>query len=146
MAEALLKEIPLHCNKLTITATYDSSQDQKERRRQEEENDGPAEIGQIQPSFAAQTFLDSADVSKQIVDYHPLAVIFAQGNPCDGVMYIQAGAVRLSVLSHSGKEAIVAMLGPGDFLGEGALASQRVRMGTATAVAASRIIVVPTHK
>jgi CRP-like cAMP-binding protein len=58
-------------------------------------------------------------------------------------MYIQTGAVRLSVLSHSGKEAIVAMLGPGDFLGEGALAAQRVRMGTATAVAASKLLVVP---
>ena len=61
-------------------------------------------------------------------------------------MYIQAGAVRLSVLSHSGKEAIVAMLGPGDFLGEGGLASQRVRMGTATAVAPRRILVVPTNE
>lgn len=109
-------------------------------------NDGPAKIGQIRPPFAAQAFLDSADVSKKIVDYCPLAVIFAQGDLCDSVMYIQAGAVRLSVLSHSGKEAIVAMLGPGDFLGEGALTSQRVRMGTATAVASSRILVVPTDE
>jgi CRP-like cAMP-binding protein len=109
-------------------------------------NDGPAKIGRIRPPFAAQAFLDSADVSKKIVDYRPLAVIFAQGDLCDSVMYIQAGAIRLSVLSHSGKEAIVAMLGPGDFLGEGALTSQRVRMGTATAVASSRILVVPTDE
>ena len=74
------------------------------------------------------------------------ATIFAQGDPCDSVMYIQAGAVRLSVLSHSGKEAIVAMLGPGDFLGEGALAGQRVRMGTATAVSPSRVLVVPKEE
>ena len=109
-------------------------------------NDGPAKIGQIRPPFAAQAFLDSAGVLKKIVEYGRLATIFAQGDPCDSVMYIQAGAVRLSVLSHSGKEAIVAMLGPGDFLGEGALASQRVRMGTATAVAPSRILVVPTDE
>jgi CRP/FNR family transcriptional regulator, cyclic AMP receptor protein len=100
-------------------------------------------LGQIRPPFAAQAFLDSADITKQVVEYRRTATIFAQGDPCDNVMYIQAGAVRLSVLSHSGKEAIVAMLGPGDFLGEGALAAQRVRMGTATAVAPSRILVVP---
>jgi len=109
-------------------------------------NDGFTKIGQIRPPFAAQAFLDSADVSKTIVEYGRLAIIFAQGDPCDSVMYIQAGAVRLSVLSHSGKEAIVAMLEPGDFLGEGALTSQRVRMGTATAVASSRILVVPTDE
>jgi CRP-like cAMP-binding protein len=104
---------------------------------------GPTKIGQIRPPLAAWAFLDSAGVSKTIVAYSRLATIFAQGDPCDSVMYIQAGAVRLSVLSHSGQEAIVAMLGPGDFLGEGALAAQRVRMGTATAIAPSRILVVP---
>jgi CRP/FNR family cyclic AMP-dependent transcriptional regulator len=106
-------------------------------------HDRPGKIGQVRPPFAAQAFLDSADISKTIVEYEGSATIFAQGDPGDSVMYIQAGAVRLSVLSHSGKEAIVAMLGPGDFLGEGALAAQRVRMGTATAVARSRILVVP---
>ncbi len=68
-------------------------------------------------AFDAQTFLNSAGIRKKIVDYRPLGVIFAQGDPSDSVMYIQKGAVRLSVLSHAGKEAIVAMLGPGDFLG-----------------------------
>ncbi len=97
----------------------------------------------IKPAFDAQAFLDSADIAKRIIDYPRLAVIFAQGDPCESVMYIQKGAVRLSVLSHSGKEAIVAVLGPGDFLGEGALAGQRVRMGTATAAAVSTVLVVP---
>ena len=106
-------------------------------------NNGPAKVGQIRPPFGAQAFLDSAAISKQLVDYAESVTIFAQGEPCTSVMYIQEGAVRLSVLSHSGKEAIVAMLGPGDFLGEGALAAQRVRMGTATAVAPSRLLVVP---
>ena len=70
-------------------------------------------------------------------------MIFAQGDPSDSVMYIQKGAVRLSVLSRGGKEAIVAMLGRGDFLGEGALAGQRVRMATATAVSSTTVLVVP---
>ena len=90
--------------------------------------------------FDAKAFLDSVGVPKKIVLYSPLSVIFAQGDPCDQVMYIQQGTVRLSVLSHGGKEAIVGMLGRGDFLGEGALAGQRVRMATATALSASRVL------
>jgi len=113
------------------------------KKRQTKDEAPRAGIGQIRPPFAAQAFLDSADISKKVVEYARSTKIFAQGDPCDSVMYIQAGAVRLSVLSHAGKEAIVAVLGPGDFLGEGALAAQRVRMGTATAVAPSRVLVVP---
>jgi len=97
----------------------------------------------IAPAFDAEAFLDSAGVSKKASAYEPLAVIFSQGDPGDTVMYIQKGAVRLSVLSHAGKEAIVGMLGPGDFLGEGALAGQPIRMGTATAVSATSLLVVP---
>jgi CRP/FNR family cyclic AMP-dependent transcriptional regulator len=108
--------------------------------------DKPARVGQVRPPFAAQAFLDSAGIAKKIVDFDTSATIFSQGEQCNTVMYIQAGAVRLSVLSDSGKEAIVAMLGPGDFLGEGALAAQRVRMGTATAVAPSRVLVVPKEE
>jgi CRP-like cAMP-binding protein len=95
------------------------------------------------PAFDAQSFLDSAGITKKITEYAPLAVIFAQGDPCDTVMYIQKGAVRLSVLSHAGKEAIVGVLGPGDFLGEGALAGQPIRMGTATAVSTTSVLMVP---
>jgi CRP/FNR family cyclic AMP-dependent transcriptional regulator len=98
------------------------------------------------PAFDARAFLDTADVPKTIVAYRRSAVIFTQGDPCDSVMYIRQGAVRLSVLSHSGKEAIIAMLGPGDFLGEGALAGQPVRMGTATVVAASTVLIVPKEQ
>jgi CRP/FNR family transcriptional regulator, cyclic AMP receptor protein len=97
----------------------------------------------IASEFDAQAFLNSAGITKKIVNYRPLAIVFAQGDPSDSVMYIQKGAIRLSVLSHAGKEAIVAMLGPGDFLGEGALASQRVRMGTATAVSTTTVLIVP---
>ena len=95
------------------------------------------------PEFDAQRFLDSADVTKKIVEHRPRSVIFAQGDPSDNVIYIQKGSVRLSVLSRGGKDAIVAMLGRGDFLGEGALAGQRVRMATAIAVSSTTVLVVP---
>jgi CRP/FNR family transcriptional regulator, cyclic AMP receptor protein len=95
------------------------------------------------PVFETQAFLESADLRKKTVAFRPSTVIFSQGDPCDTVMYIRQGAVRLSVLSHSGKEAIVGVLGAGDFLGEGALAGQRVRMGTATAVATTTISLIP---
>jgi CRP/FNR family transcriptional regulator, cyclic AMP receptor protein len=97
----------------------------------------------VPPAFDAQAFLDSAGIPKNIVQYRPLSVIFAQGDPSDSIMYIQKGTARLSVLSRGGKEAIVATLGRGDFVGEGALAGQRVRMATATAVSTTTLLVVP---
>ena len=97
------------------------------------------EPGRSMPSgFSARS-----SVSKKVVEFRPRSVMFAQGDPSDNVMYIQKGTVRLSVLSRAGKEAIVAMLGRGDFLGEGALAGQRVRMATATAVSSTTVLVVP---
>jgi len=76
------------------------------------------------------------------IHYGPAARIFAQGDPATRVMYIESGAVRLSVLSHAGKEAVVAVLENGRFFGEGCLASQPRRMATATAMAPSTIIAV----
>ena len=90
--------------------------------------------------FDAQAFLDSAGVSRTVVRFLPGDVIFRQGDACTHVMYVQSGNVKLSVLSKAGREAVVAMLGPGDFFGEGCLAGQRVRMGSATATAASAIL------
>jgi CRP-like cAMP-binding protein len=73
-------------------------------------------------------------------------IIFTQGDPCDHVMYIQTGGVKLSVLSKLGREAVVAMLGPGDFFGEGCLAGQPLRMGSATAMTPSNILLVSKEK
>src|SRR6476661_7327970 len=92
--------------------------------------------------FNAQAFLDSAGVSRKIVEYRRGEVIFTQGDPCAHVLYIQKGGVKLSVLSKPGREAVVAMLGPGDFFGEGCLAGQPVRMGSATATMDSTILLV----
>ena len=74
--------------------------------------------------------------------FAPGDVIFSQGDPCDHVLYIQTGDVKLSVMSKSGREAIVAMLGAGEFFGEGCLAGQPFRMGSATATSRSRILLV----
>jgi CRP/FNR family transcriptional regulator, cyclic AMP receptor protein len=93
-------------------------------------------------SFNAQAFLESAGLSKKIVDYGRSEAIFSQGDRCDAVMYIQKGEVKLSVLSKTGREAVVAMLGPGDFFGEGCLAGQPLRIGSATATAPSSVLVI----
>ncbi len=97
-------------------------------------------------AFDVQAFLDAAGVARKVVEYQDRDVVFSQGDPCDAVMYIKEGGVRLSVLSKTGKEAVVAMLGPGDFLGEGALAGQPVRMGTATAVAKSTVLAIDKQR
>jgi CRP/FNR family cyclic AMP-dependent transcriptional regulator len=98
------------------------------------------------PAFNAQAFLDSSGIAKTIVEYERGATIFTQGDACDNVLYIQTGGVKLSVLSKTGREAVVAMLGPGDFFGEGCLAGQPVRMGSATALTPSVILLVGKEK
>jgi len=92
------------------------------------------------PVFSLQAFLESTGIAKKVVPYRPGEPIFTQGDACEHVWYIQSGGIKLSVLSKTGKEAVVAMLGPGDFFGEGCLAGQEVRMGSATAVMPSAIL------
>jgi CRP/FNR family transcriptional regulator, cyclic AMP receptor protein len=87
--------------------------------------------------FNAQAFLDSAGIARKIVEYRRGGVIFTQGDPSEHVLYIQKGSVKLSVLSAAGRQAVVAMLGPGEFFGEGCLVGQPVRMGSATATSAA---------
>jgi CRP/FNR family cyclic AMP-dependent transcriptional regulator len=95
------------------------------------------------PKSATPTeFIDWTGVPLRRIDYRPAATIFAQGDPARSVMYVESGAVRLSVLSHAGKEAVIAVLESGHFFGEGCLASQPRRMATATAVAPSTILTV----
>ena len=94
------------------------------------------------PVFDAQAFLDSAGVARKVTDFRNKGTIFSQGDPAKNVLYIQKGAVRLSVVNETGKEAVVAVLGPGDFFGEGCLAGQPVRIGTATAIAATTVMVI----
>jgi CRP/FNR family cyclic AMP-dependent transcriptional regulator len=94
----------------------------------------------------ARAFLESAGLGKRIVAYRRKELVFSQGDPCEHVMYVQSGAIQLSVLSNSGKQAIVAVLGPGEFLGEGALAGHPIRLETATATVASTVLVIPKRQ
>ena len=97
-------------------------------------------------TFDIKAFLESVGVSRTIVEYRRDDAIFTQGDPCESVLYFQEGGVRISVVSKRGKEAVVAMLGPGDFFGEGGLAGQPVRMGSATATARSTILVIDQNE
>ena len=92
------------------------------------------------PAFDVTAFLDSVGMAKNVVNYGRGETIFTQGDVCDDVLYIQGGGIKLSVLSKTGREAVVAMLGPGDFFGEGCLAGQPFRMGSATAITPSVIL------
>ncbi len=93
-------------------------------------------------AFNVQAFLDSAGLSRRIVQYRRTQKIYAQGDPATSVMYIQNGGVKLSVVNEVGKEAVVGILGPGDFFGEGCLAGQDVCMGTATAITPASILII----
>jgi CRP/FNR family cyclic AMP-dependent transcriptional regulator len=82
--------------------------------------------------FDERTFLSKVDGGKTAVKVSPKKAIFIQGDPSDAVFYIEKGKVKLTVVSKRGKEAVVAILGPGDFLGEECLAGQKQRITTAT--------------
>src|SRR6478609_1438452 len=90
--------------------------------------------------FNAEAFLKSAGTARIVTEYPPGAVIFAQGATADSVFYLQKGAVKLSVLSKNGREAVIAILEAGNFFGEGCLAGQPVRMGNAVAASASVVM------
>ena len=87
-----------------------------------------------QGTFDPEAFLSSAGVARTISEFAKKQTLFSQGDLCKNIMYIQKGGVKISVVSETGKEAVVGLLGPGDFIGEGGLAGQTRRMATATAV------------
>ena len=93
-------------------------------------------------AFNAQDFLDSAGIARKVVEFKKKETVFSQGDVGSDVLYIQKGGVRLSVVNETGKEAVVAVLGPGDFFGEGCLAGQPLRIGTATAIGPSTVLVI----
>jgi CRP/FNR family cyclic AMP-dependent transcriptional regulator len=94
------------------------------------------------PVFDAQAFLNSAGLARKVVEYRSSEKIYSQGESAKDVLYIQKGGIKLSVVNEVGKEAVVALLGPGDFFGEGGLAGQIVRMGTATAITPTTLLVI----
>jgi CRP/FNR family transcriptional regulator, cyclic AMP receptor protein len=94
------------------------------------------------PVFDLKYFLDSAGLGRRVAEFEAKETVFGQGDPATNVMYIQEGGVKLSVVNETGKEAVVAILGPGDFFGEGCLAGQAICMATATTVAPTSVLVI----
>jgi CRP/FNR family transcriptional regulator, cyclic AMP receptor protein len=93
-------------------------------------------------AFDPQVFLDTAGVARNVAEFRKGEAIYSQGEAADSVMYVQKGGVKFSVVNGSGKEAVVAMFGPNDFFGEGCMAGQTIRMGTATAVTPTTLLVI----
>jgi CRP/FNR family cyclic AMP-dependent transcriptional regulator len=94
----------------------------------------------VEAVFDVEAVLADSGGQLKVSSYRKGQVVYAQGDPAKDVRYVQKGSIKLSVLSRIGKEAVVAMLTPGDFFGEGALAGQDRRIGSATAVAASTVM------
>src|ERR1700686_4865790 len=92
--------------------------------------------------FNAHAFLDSAGAARSVIQLRESQQAYAQGDPATSVVYIQEGAVKLSVVNELGKEAIVAILGPTDFFGEECLAGQSIRKGTVTALIPTTVSVI----
>jgi len=93
-------------------------------------------------AFDAQAFLDSAGVARKIKEFKKTQLVYSQGDTAQSVIYLQEGDVKLTVVNEIGKEAVVAILAPGDFIGEGCLAGQSVRMATATALTPCTVLVI----
>lgn len=93
-----------------------------------------------QPPFNPAGFLTKVEGARTTTNYLKNQVIFSQGDPADAIFYIQKGKVKLKVVSKQGKEAVIAILGVGDFFGEGCLAGQAFRMATATAMSECAIV------
>jgi CRP/FNR family cyclic AMP-dependent transcriptional regulator len=94
------------------------------------------------PYFDVKLFLDSTGLGRKVVNFRKKETVFSQGDPAKNVMYIREGGVKLTVVHETGKEAVVAILGPGDFFGEGCLAGQSTCMATATAIAPTTVLII----
>jgi CRP/FNR family transcriptional regulator, cyclic AMP receptor protein len=93
-------------------------------------------------SFDPRVFLDTAGVARKVVEYRRGETIYSQGDAAETVMYIQNGGVKFTVVNGSGREAVVAMFGPRDFFGEGCMAGQPLRMGTASAITPTTVLAI----
>ena len=84
--------------------------------------------------FNLKKFLSTVNGGRSLASYRKGETVFAQGDPCKGVFYIESGDCKVSVISEQGKEAVVALHGKGDFFGEGCLTGQPLRLATVTAM------------
>jgi len=95
---------------------------------------GPSPVENRRRDFDPHVFLATIGEGRKVLAFHKKQAIFAQGDAADAVFYIQEGKIRLTVVSKAGKEATIGILKDGDFFGEGCLAGQPLRMGSATAI------------
>ncbi len=102
----------------------------------------PAGKAKLAGAFDLKSFLESAGLGRKVDKFKRKETIFTQGDPARNVMYIQEGGVKLSVVNGAGREAVVAILGPGDFFGEGCLAGQSNCIASATAIAPTTVLVI----
>jgi CRP/FNR family cyclic AMP-dependent transcriptional regulator len=93
-------------------------------------------------AFDAQLFLQSVGASRKVEEFRKKQAIFSQGEAADSVMYVQKGCVKFTVVNESGREAVVALFATGDFFGEGGMTGQTVRMGTATAIVPTTVLII----
>jgi CRP/FNR family cyclic AMP-dependent transcriptional regulator len=91
-------------------------------------------------TFDPKSFLATMDGGRSLVDLHKDGIIFAQGDPADAVFYIQAGKIKVTVTSEQGKQAVVGILGAGEFFGEGCLNGQPLRLATASALGEAEVM------
>jgi CRP/FNR family transcriptional regulator, cyclic AMP receptor protein len=102
----------------------------------------PPKAFRISLAFDVRKFLDLAGLGNRVPEFRGKEIVFSQGDPAKNVMCIQEGGVKLTVVNRAGKEAVVAILGPGDFCGEACLANQSVYKVTATAIAPTTVLVI----
>ena len=98
------------------------------------------------PVFDVTLFLDSAGLGRKVAKFRGKETVFTQGDPAKQVMYIQEGGAKLTVVNESGKAAVVAILGSGDFLGEGCLAGQSNYLVTATTISPTSVLVIERNE
>ena len=103
-------------------------------------------IKKAKAELQPQTFLDISGMARRVAEFRTNEQIYSQGDPAKSVLYIQKGNVKFSVVSHSGKAAVVAMLGQSDFFGEGCMAGQSFRMGTATAITPTTLLAIDKNE
>jgi CRP/FNR family cyclic AMP-dependent transcriptional regulator len=106
----------------------------------------PQKVKPRSTAFDVKLFLESAGLGRKVGKFRRKETVFAQGDPAKNVMYIQEGGVKLTVVNEVGKEAVVAILGPGEFFGEGCLAGQSICIATATTVAPTSVLVIEKNE
>jgi CRP/FNR family cyclic AMP-dependent transcriptional regulator len=102
----------------------------------------PLQASRASPAFDVQLFLDTAGVGRRVATFQEKETVYSQGDLARDVMYIRDGGVKLTVVNTNGKEAVVAILGPGDFCGESCLGGQPIRMATATAIVPLNVLAI----